>query len=299
MTGPTSTILADRGVLRLAGDDTRTFLQGLISNDVDALSPERALYAALLTPQGKYLFDFLLYEQDGAVLLDAEAARLTELARRLTMYRLRAEVTIEDASVELAVLAVWGDGAATAFALPETPGAARAEDGAVVAVDPRLAALGVRALVPRERIEAFAQGYGLGPGTPEAYDLHRLRLGVPDGSRDLVPQKSILLESSFEELNGVSFAKGCYVGQELTARTKHRGLVKRRLVPVRLAGPLPPPGTIVTAGGAGPELGEIRSGRDGWVLASLRLEAIREDGPRPLTADGTALTPVLPAWMGG
>jgi tRNA-modifying protein YgfZ len=296
-------VLERRGVLRLSGADARKLLQGLVSNDVDRLAPDRALYAALLTPQGKYLFDFLLHERGGAVLLDGELERLPALVQRLTMYRLRAQVAIENASEELAVLAAFGADAAARLGLPPHPGAARVEGDAALAVDPRLAELGVRIVLPRDRVDAFVAAHGLVPAPFADYDRRRLELGVPDGSRDLVVEKSILLESGFEELNGVSFGKGCFVGQELTARTKHRGLVKKRLVPVRAEGPLPAPGTAVTRGGR--DAGEMRSGADGGVelggigLALLRLEQLTPGAAAngPLLAGEVALTPAPPIWL--
>lgn len=277
--------LPGRAVLRVAGPEARPFLQGLISNDVDLLAPGRPLYAALLTPQGRYLFDFILALEGEAILLDAERARAAELRQRLLMYRLRSKVTIEETSPALAVLALLG------------PGANAASVGQVSFADPRLAELGWRILVPEDEVEAPAQRLGVELAGPEAYDRHRLRLGVPDGSRDLVPQKALLLESGFEELNGVSFEKGCFVGQELTARTKHRGLVKRRLFPVRVEGPLPEPGTIITAGER--EAGEMRSGLGDRALALLRLEAAEAamGGRAELSAGGTRVVPEVAGWM--
>jgi folate-binding protein YgfZ len=290
-------ILPDRGILRVAGEDRRDFLQGLISNDVALLSPEHALYAALLTPQGKYLFDFLLFERDGEILLDAELGRLPALLQRLTLYRLRSRGALADATAAHAVIAAFGGDAVPALGLPDTPGAVRAEGAALLAVDPRLAQLGVRAVVPRDDVQAFLAAHGLTPAPFAAYDRHRLALGVPDGSRDLVIEKSILLESGFEELHGVSFTKGCFVGQELTARTKHRGLIKKRLVPVRVSGPLPEPGTPVTRGGR--DAGEMRSGSGEDGLALLRLEQLTAEaaGASPLQAGDAVLSPVLPPWL--
>ena len=146
-------------------------------------------------------------------------------------------------------------------------------------------------------MDDFARRLQLDLSTPKGYDRHRLLLGVPDGSRDLVPQKALLLESGFEELHGVSFDKGCFVGQELTARTKHRGLVKRRLFPMRVEGPLPEPGTIVTLGNR--EAGEMRSGLDGRALALLRLDAAQAAlrGEVELTAKGSRVLPEIPDWM--
>lgn len=290
--------LTARGLLRLTGADARPFLQGLISNDIDRLAPDRALYAALLTPQGKYLFDFLLHAQaDGAVLLDAERERLPALRQRLLLYRLRAQVAIEPVDEALAVLAVIGEDAPARLGLPPEAGAARAEADALLAVDPRLAGLGVRVILPPAAVPDFCRRHALQPGEFADWDRLRLSLAVPDGTRDLVVERSLLLESGFEELNGVSFAKGCFVGQELTARTKHRALIKKRLVPVRAHGPLPAPGTPILRQGR--DAGELRSGLDGLALALLRLEQLTpaaeaKDG---LEAAGTPLTPEPPAWL--
>jgi len=283
------TVLDDRGVLAVFGPDRRSFLQGLVSNDVEKTAADRAVYAALLTAQGKYLHDFFMVEVREAIWLDAEAARLADLKRRLSIYRLRAKVEIAERP-ELAVAAVFGKGALVAFGLPAEPGAARAFEGGVVLTDPRLPELGARIITDRPHLAGI-------PGVIEAdfaaYDRHRLALGVPDGSRDLVPDKSILLESGFDELRGVDWQKGCYVGQELTARTKYRGLIKKRLFPVDIDGPPPAPGTIVTLDGK--DAGEMRSSRDGTGLALLRLDAVA--AARPLTADAASLTPLRPDWM--
>jgi hypothetical protein len=267
------TLLPDRGALEVAGEDRVAFLQGLVSNDVAEAAPGRAVWAALLTPQGKWLADFFVSSDGGErLLLDCERAQAPALAARLSRFRLRSRVSLRDASGELSVHAGWG-------------GAAVPEGGVVAAApDPRLPEAGWRALAPAPL-----------PGTdaaPEDWDLHRLGLGLPDGSRDMAPEQSVLLEGGFDELRGISWTKGCYMGQELTARTRYRGLLKRRLVPVAVDGPLPPRGTPVLAGGA--EVGEMRSGRGGLGMALLRLEAL--DG-RALRCGEAALTPRVPAWM--
>ena len=295
MSLPRCAILAGRSILRLTGSDTRVFLQGLISNDITALTPDHALYAALLTPQGKYLFDFLLYDTPSGILLDGERERLPALAQRLSMYRLRAKVAIENTDGELVVLAVFGGDALARLKLAPAVGAARVENGVTIAVDPRLAALGARVVLPHAEVDAFMTAHGLAPAPPAEYDRHRLALGVPDGSRDLIVDKSLLLESGFEELNGVSFSKGCFVGQELTARTKHRALIKKRLVPVTVQGPLPAPGTPVTRGER--DAGEMRSGVEGIALALLRLERLADAERAPLRAGEAVLAPVPPPWL--
>jgi folate-binding protein YgfZ len=284
-------VLEDRGILAVSGPDSRAFLQGLVSNDVEKVSPDRAVYAALLTAQGKYLHDFIMAGTGDAIWLDAEAARLADLKRRLSMYRLRAKVAIDDLP-DLAVAAVFGDGAPAALGLPETAGAARAFGEGLAFVDPRLKALGARVILPRDRIRGALAEAGLAEADFAAYDRHRHALGNPDGSRDLVLEKSILLESGFDELNGVDWQKGCYIGQELTARTKYRGLIKKRLFPVRIDGPAPPD-TEVTFGGK--DAGEMRSSRDGLGLALLRLDAVAAG--QPLSAGRATLTPMQPDWM--
>jgi folate-binding protein YgfZ len=283
------TVLEARGVLAVAGPDRRPFLQGLVSNDVAKVAADRAVYAALLTAQGKYLHDFNMVEVGEAIWLDAEAARLADLKRRLSMYRLRAKIEIVERP-ELAVAAVFGEGALAALSLPAEPGAAQSFEDGVVLTDPRLPGLGAWMILDRGRLVVPT---GCVTADFAAYDRCRLKLGIPDGSRDLLPDKSILLESGFDELHGVDWQKGCYIGQELTARTKYRGLIKKRLFPVRIDGPVPAPGTIVTLDGK--DAGEMRSSRDRLGLALLRLEAVT--AALPLSADAASVTPLRPEWM--
>ena len=281
-----------RGLLRIEGPDARAFLQGIVSNDVNKVSPARAVYAALLTPQGKYLYDFFIAELGGALIVDCEAARRDDLVRRLARFKLRSKVAIEAAAPELAVALVYGAEALLALGLPPERGAAKAFAGGVVYTDPRLVEIGARAILPRAAATAVA-GAGLRPGSPADYDSLRIRLGLPDGSRDLEIEKSLLLENGFDELAGVDWDKGCYMGQELTARTHYRALVKKRLVPVDIDGPPPAPGTPIMADGA--EAGVMRSSSDGMGLALLKREAL--DGTQSLTAGAAKLAPRVPAWL--
>jgi folate-binding protein YgfZ len=285
-------LLEDRGVLAVSGADRRAFLQGLVSNDVDKVGPHQARYAALLTAQGKYLHDFMMTEGSETILLDAEAQRLADLKRRLSIYRLRAKVVI-DGRPDLAVAAVFGDGTFEALGLRAEPGAARAFAMGIAFVDPRLAALGARCILPRGSARSELLDAGFAEAGFTDYDRLRLRLGVPDGSRDLVLEKSILLEAGFDELNGVDWNKGCYIGQELTARTKYRGLIKRRLVPVAIDGPAPAIGTIITADGR--DVGEMRSSNDGAGLALLRIELLL--GDQQLVAGDAVILPKIASWM--
>src|SRR3954468_10904239 len=244
------TILPDRGVISVEGDDRVAFLQGLVSNDVEAAAPGRAVWAALLTPQGKWLADFFVFADGDRLLLDCEQAQVPMLMQRLGRFRLRMKVTLRPEPA-LHVHVAW----------PAPPTAS-----GIMAPDPRLPGFAWRVLAA-EPLDATA--------TPDDWDRYRLAAGLPEGSKDLEAEHSVLLEAGFDELGGVSWSKGCYMGQELTARTKYRGLVKRRLTRVRIEGSVPPAGSPVLQGEA--EVGTMRSGRGEWGLALLRLEAIRAE----------------------
>lgn len=293
-------ILESRGVLRVSGPDARPFLQGMLSNDVDKLAPDRALWAAFLTPQGKFLHDLFLAQPaapapgNEAILLDCEAARRDDLRRRLGIYKLRAKATIEDATADYRVAVLVGDQALSILGLPAEAGRAAAFAGGIAYVDPRLPELGARAILPAATAEEALGDTGFELTDLAAYDSLRIGLGIPDGSRDLEVEKALLLENGFDELHGIDWKKGCYVGQELTARTKYRGLVKKRLLPVEIDGPPPPPDTPVML--AGKEAGVMRTAVDGVGLALLRLEHIETAAPGALTAGEARLTPRKPAW---
>lgn len=287
--------LPGRGLLEVSGEDRIAFLQGLVTNDVTKASDRRAIFAALLTAQGRYLFDFFIFGLGEALYLETEAARLPDLQRRLSLYKLRSKVALADASPRLAVAAAFGEDAPAAFGL-SGEGAAKAFAGGIAFIDPRLSALGLRFALPRETGFAALEAAGFTRTDEALYDAHRLALGVPDGSRDLAPEKALLLESGFDEMNGIDWQKGCYMGQELTARMKYRALVKKRLLPIIVAGKLSPAGTPVMLGNE--EAGELRSGRDGRALALLRLDAAEAAAKgTPLLAGGARVTPEKPSWM--
>lgn len=262
--------LPHRGAVSVEGEDRVAFLQGLVSADVREAAPGRALWSALLTPQGRFLFEFFILSDGGRLVLECERARAADLAQRLSRFRLRAKVVVADISAGVVVASGWGGAA-----LP---------DG-LVAPDPRVEGAGWRGVFPEDAAPAPTVGW-------EAWDAHRLALGLADGSRDLEVERTLLLEAWFDPQGGVSWTKGCYMGQELTARTKYRGLVKRRLVPVTVEGALPEPGTAVFDGEA--EVGTLRSGRGDRALAMLRTEALTAAG---LTCGAARLTPALQPWM--
>lgn len=192
-----ATTLIDRALLRISGEDVRGFLQGLVTNDLAQLAPDRPLWAGMLTPQGKCLFDFILWADEEDVLIDCERDAADELARRLTLYRLRRPIRVERDNLRAVHWSLEGTG-------PH---------------DPRLAELGRRWLAPESE-------------PAEGWLRHRLSLGVTEGRAELGVDKTLWLECNAAELGGVSFTKGCYVGQENTARMNYRSKVNRRLVVV-------------------------------------------------------------------
>ena len=289
-------VMLNRGVLAIEGEEARPFLQGLISNDIEKVTPEHAIYTALLTPQGKCLFDFFIAEHNSRLLLDVEAERTAALAQRLTMYKLRAKADIADVSVDFGVAVLLGPAALQRLELGETPGTALALGDGVAFVDPRMAALGGRAILPKGSAEETLEGLGLSAGEPADYEQRRFALGVPEGSAELGIDKSPLLELGFDELNGVDFDKGCFVGQELTARMKYRGLARKRLLPVTFEGETPEPGSAIKAGSR--DIGELRAAAGEGGFAVLRLDKLEESTERgeTLSADAAKVTPIKPDW---
>jgi tRNA-modifying protein YgfZ len=282
-TQPFRTKLDDRGVLRVGGPERIAFLQGLITNDVATIEPGTARYAWLLTAQGRFLHEMIVRDDGDSLLLDVESARRADLLKRLGRFRLRAKVELADVSQDFTVWAAWGaaPGAAGEGPAWEWPGLA------MVHPDPRLASLGWRALLPTGA-DAHATA------TRDDWDLHRLALGVPDGSRDCPVEEALAVESDLDLLQGVAWDKGCYVGQELTARTHFRGLVKKRLAPVRIAGAAPAFGSVLVDRD-GKEQGEMRSSNGDRGLALLRLDAIRTGAV--LTGGDATLTVERPDWL--
>ena len=296
---PAVTLLETRGILQIAGADAASFLQGLMTTDINKASDTRALYGALLTPQGKYLHDFFVAQMGDCIYLEAEKARLADLKKRLLLYKLRADITITDVTGKFRVYALFGEGALAALKLDAEEGRARAFKGGCLSVDPRLAAAGARAILPVIRVpEGPAPDFeDFTAADFDKYDRFRIGLGLADGSRDLVPEKSLLLDYGFDELNGIDWKKGCYVGQEVTARMKHRGLSRKRLLPVILKGKTPAPGTPVCLDGR--EIGTLTSVCGDIGLALLQLDAVEKAAQegQTLQAGETRITPTPPSWL--
>lgn len=260
-----ASLLPSRSVFRIGGADARKFLQGLITNDIGKAQGGHAIHAGLLSPQGKILFDFFAVPVADGFLLDVAQDKASELLKRLGFYRLRAQVEIAE-EPSLAVAAAWG-------------GTPRLPQGAVVYADPRLPELGFRIIVPKG---TDAAELGCAPARQEDYDAFRIGLGVPEGGRDYAFGEAFPHEALFDQLNGVDFAKGCYVGQEVVSRMEHRGTARKRIVPVEGVGPLPPPGTSVEADG-------VAIGTLGSVSGASGLALIRLDRAEQALARGTAL----------
>ncbi|MEM7169092.1 MAG: folate-binding protein [Pseudomonadota bacterium] len=271
------------------------------------MTDENSLWSAFLTPQGKFLHEFFMTqapdgslsdEEPADILLECERERSLDLAKRLSRYKLRADVALADASDQFLVAAVHGPNALSSMGLTPQAGQTiilKIEDkfAGIAFTDPRLPELGARMHLLRDQADRLLKKVDLPITQRECYDELRISLGVPDGSRDMEIEKSILLENGFEELNGVDFKKGCFMGQELTARTKYRALIKKRLLPVTFQHPPPAPGTRIMANGK--DAGTLFSATSKQGLALLRLQYLK-DGAE-LTADGTILTPAPPTWL--
>ncbi len=279
-------LLADRGVVKVAGEAARDFMNGLFTSDMTKVAPGAPRFAALLTPQGKIIVDFIVVEaaaeDGGGFFLDCPRALAHTLATRLAMYKLRAKVTVEDLSAALGVLALWdGDG--------------DTEHG-LVYPDPRLPALGRRAIVPLDAAEDAAADLGAPLGDPDAYEAHRITLAVPRGGADFTYDDAFPHEADMDQLGGVDFDKGCYVGQEVVSRMQHRGTARSRVVPVAFEEFAPECGVPVLAGDR--TIGAMGSAVRGRGLAKIRLDRVADAyaSGLPITAGGVPITPYKPAW---
>ena len=258
--------LTSRALISVKGADWRSFLQGLITQDVETLKPGEMRYGALLTPQGRLLHDLFIFGEDDGYVLDVAGTARDAIIDKLTLYRLRAKVKIE--SSEAQVFACWGDGSPS--------------DGTAWVADPRTPRLGFRAF--------SATASNLDATTEAAYDAHRLALGVADPVKDCA-ENDYPIEANLDLLNGIDFKKGCFVGQETTSRMHRRGLVKTRMAPIRFDSPAPRFGAPILAGDL--RAGEVRGAQDGRAIALLRID--RTGGA--LTCESRRVVLDLPSWL--
>jgi tRNA-modifying protein YgfZ len=279
-------LLQDRGVVKVAGDGARNFLQGLVTADMLKLAPGTARFCALLTPQGKIIADFIAVEapaaDGGGFFLDSPRALGAALVAKLNLYKLRAKVLIEDLSATLAILAAWDGGGTTKHGLSYA--------------DPRLPALGLRVMLPPHLAAAAATDLGATLVDARDYDAYRIALGVPRGGVDFGYGDAFPHETDMDQLGGVDFAKGCYVGQEVVSRIEHRGTARTRAVPVRYEGTAPQAGATVTAGAT--QVGTMGSAAGGRGVALVRLDRIADAMSRGegLNAGGVPIRLVKPDW---
>lgn len=268
-------ILKERAVARIAGADAAHFLDNLLTARTPAV-PGEARFSALLTPQGKIIADMIVLTTEGGFRLDVPRVVLADLIRRLQLYRLRAKVEIGVLD-DLAVAVAWGGAAPLVDTL--------AYD------DPRLPALGRRFLLPAAEAAQLASA-------PEAdWQAHRIALGVPEGGMDFLYGDAFPHEADMDQLGGIDFDKGCYVGQEIVSRMQHRGTARTRIIPFAVCGRPPAEGTPILAGGK--TIGRLGSGMDGRALGLVRLDRLEEAraGGHVVEAEGAALVPEKPGWM--
>lgn len=281
-------LLPERGVVKVAGEDARKFLNGLLTTDIAKVSPERAAFAALLTPQGKIMVDMIVAEatadDGGGFFLDCPRALAQTLIDRLTFYKLRAKLTIEDLSEALGVMALWD--------------AAGMTEAGLCYADPRLAALGVRCILPPNLAAEAAADLGAAMVETSEYESHRITLGVPRGGFDFHYNDAFPHEADMDQLNGIDFEKGCYVGQEVISRVEHRGTARKRVVPVAFEDFAAEIGVTVKVGDI--EIGMMGSSvrGTGRGLALLRLDRVAEAiaAGKPLMSGGMTLSVVKPDW---
>jgi len=279
-------LLPDRGVVKVAGDDARRFLNGLATNDIDKVGPGHAIFTALLTPQGKIIVDFIAAEagpdDGGGFFLDCPRALAAALVEKLNFYKLRTKITVEDLSQALGVMAVWDGAGLSDFGLSYA--------------DPRLPALGAHTILPPDLAAEAAADLGATLTDADAYDAHRIALGVPRGGMDFAYGDTFPHEADMDQLAGVDFEKGCYIGQEVVSRVEHRSSARSRILPIGYDAFAPSSGLAVMAGEK--QAGTLGSTAKGRGLALLRLDRVADalESGTPLNAGGIAIHVVKPAW---
>jgi len=279
-------LLPDRGVVKVAGDDARRFLNGLATNDIGKVAPGSPRFAALLTPQGEIIADFIVAEapaeDGGGFFLDCPHALATALVDKLNFYKLRAKVMAENLSEVLGVMAVWDGKGDTEYGLCYP--------------DPRLPALGMRVMLPAHLAAEAAADLGANLVGADNYEAHRISLGVPRGGADFMYGDTFPHEADMDQLAGVDFEKGCYVGQEVVSRVEHRSSARSRIVPIAYDEFAPSSGLPVMAGEK--EIGTLASTAKGHGLAMIRLDKLADaqTAGLPITCGNIPIRLVKPDW---
>lgn len=286
-------VLDDRALIGVSGDDAEKFLQDLLTNDIAALEPDHWQYTALLSPQGKILFAFFIARRDAGFVIDCGAPLRDDLIKRLTLYKLRADVEIDLMDDTHAIVALW----------PASPGSITLSGhdtiAQICARDPRVDGAGWRCLMRGAEISAWADHNNYMSADTTAYDAHRLALGLP-GDGDIGSGTRFIHESNLDKLNAVSFSKGCFIGQEVVSRVEHRSSARKRMMPFAVSGPAPAIGDEIRAGGK--SIGEICSVNDDMALGLVRLDRLVSPDDEtartaPLQAGAATLTPRPPDWL--
>lgn len=279
------TELTDRAVFKITGDVAEKFLQDLITNDLKYASEKKAIHAGLLTPQGKILFDFFLLRQAQGFLLETNRNHLPDLMKRITFYKLRANLTLSDQSDVFRIVAFWGKDKNAAPAI-ETPSF----------VDPRYRELGRRFFVNPDQVTLFTKEPSCIHATQADYHRHRIALGVPEGGKDYDYQETFPHEANFDYLSGIDFKKGCYIGQEVVSRMHHRGTVRKRIICVKGTTDLPGERSDVFA--KGQQIGILRSvdGMQGLALIRLDRAMSAQQHGHVITAGSIPIHLSAPAW---
>jgi len=279
-------LLPDRGVVKVAGEDARTFLHGLVSANILTLSPGAARFGALLSPQGKIFADFIITEAPasagGGFFLDAPRDLANPLVDKLNLYKLRSRLVAENLSDVLGVLAGWNGTGTTGIGLSYA--------------DPRLPALGLRVMLPPHRATDAIAELGAAAVDADEYEAHRIALGIPRGGSDFKYADAFPHEADMDQLGGIDFTKGCYVGQEVVSRMEHRGIARTRILPVRYRGAAPQLGEPIMSGQR--QIGTMGSASSGHGLALLRIDRVADalkEG-EPLVAAGIVVEPMKPDW---
>ena len=283
--------LETRGVLQITGDDAHIFLQGLITNNIEWVTSKRSIYACLLTPQGKYLYDFFISAVSGGFLLDIHRASRGAMLQTLKRYKLRSKVELQDVSDSYRVVAFPEKDAIAALGLQQDAGNASFTGGGVFYVDPRYAPLGVRAILSHDT--NIPDGFLL--GELSGYEALRVKCGVPDGVKDMVSEKDFPMQFGFDALHAIDFNKGCYVGQEVTARTKHRGGIRKMPVKVTASQSLPECGSTLTI--EDKIIGTLLSSSGNLGIAQIQKEAWEKYPEHKASCSGIDVELKLPDWL--
>ena len=277
------TELTDRGLVRISGADCIDFLQNLLTCDLKELQASGTKFGALLTPQGKLQFDFVLHRLDDSILIDMQKSILPDFVKRMDTYKLRSNVEIEDISSSHIVLGIWNTTRAIDNAIASNP-------------DPRLPDLGFRSVCLSEKVADAISDPSLAPCQLEDYHNFRIKLGVPAGDHDFQYGSVFPYDVNMDNLNGIDFAKGCYIGQEVISRMKHRSTARKRSVIVTADGPLPVAGTEIRAEGRG--IGTLGSSAEGIGIAVIRLDRAKSsmDSSTPMLVEDIEITIEIPKW---